>query len=703
MVNTTAQNSKKTSGSNDKDLVELAGYNAYIVYYEDQMIKVNGNKYKVMNTKYKDPTGLDAFTVKNTDTNEYTIVYVGTNIDAENGKMDLLTDIQLLSKLTPAQITAARKYFNDMNDKYSKDGMKITSICGNSLGGGLVNAVAIEHPDVKAVTLNPALLPEGMLDSSKEYPNITNYFSQYDVLTKTETALGLDKRIPGKHYEINNGIPDFSKLGTNHTGYLRNPDESQYYTIGVEGEPGFGRIYIDADEHIVTSIWTGEPLYSGDSIKIDINEENLNLLANGLKDSVLDRLSLVQEYLGHSREIVDDEGRKMSERISQVQSTFEEEFENAAENHLFKGITKTMNLMKFELEQVISLLDFAEMKSKSLNLILNSPPMELAEHILNIDLSVESIFEEARQLLRKLQRQFDQLTHLANYFMIDFIPDLFKGGTNKFLDAVVGELQAHYEIIYNNKDKVYKHISEFQKQVQDTAITFQERDESLANAIANQTPIQDTGSVQKTNEYLLEESPYLKEKMRIKEIQLDFAFGLFTAETHKLVFPLLNGLRFLLSTIENTLELLSITIKGVTNVMLNGTIPGLLISIFTNYDDKIRAAVNTTLGPIDEIAKTIEGVRKGINKLIINYPILLKNFKPYLYSALFSNSKYYNVHLYNSATLAILNEMELLFKDIVHQLSNHKAKAIDALGKVSEKVLKNIKQLELQIARGTMA
>lgn len=486
-------------------------------------------------------------------------------------------------------------------------------------------------------------------------------------------------------------------------GSRENPDESQYYTIGVEGEPGFGRIYIDADEHIVTSIWIGEPLYSGDSIKIDINEENLNLLANGLKDSVLDRLSLVQEYLGHSREIVDDEGRKMSERISQLQSTFEEEFENAAENHLFKGITKTMNLMKFELEQVISLLDFAEMQSKSLNLILNSPPMELAEHILNIDLSVENIFEEARQLLRKLQRQFDQLTHLANYFMIDFIPDLFKGGTNKYLDAVVGELQAHYEIIYNNKDKVYKHISKFQKQVQDTAITFQERDESLANAIANQTPIQDTGSVQQTNEYLLEESPYLKEKMRIKEIQLDFAFRLFTAETHKLVFPLLNGLRFLLSTIENTLELLSITIKGVTNVMLNGTIPGLLISIFTNYDDKIRAAVNTTLGPIDEIAKTIEGVRKGINKLIINYPILLKNFKPYLYSALFSNSKYYNVHLYNSATLAILNEMELLFKDIVHQLSNHKAKAIDALGKVSEKVLKNIKQLELQIARGTMA
>lgn len=136
--------------TDDKDLVELAGYHAYREYSEQQKIIVNGKKFKVVHTNYNHPTGLDALTVKNVKTGEYTVVYVGTDIHAENGKQDLITDIQFLSDLTPEQIKEARKYFNEMDEKYG-----ISSICGNSLGGGLTNSVAIEHPDVKAVTLNP--------------------------------------------------------------------------------------------------------------------------------------------------------------------------------------------------------------------------------------------------------------------------------------------------------------------------------------------------------------------------------------------------------------------------------------------------------------------------------------------------------------------------------------------------------------------
>ena len=148
--------------NNDKDLVELAGYRAYTHPAKVTKFYVNNNEYRVLNTRYEDPTGLDAMTVMNTETKEISIIYVGTDAKAKYGNEDIITDAQLLSDLTPEQITAAREYYNQMNETY-KDIGGVKNVAGNSLGGGLVGAVAIENPEVKAVTLNPALLPEGMM------------------------------------------------------------------------------------------------------------------------------------------------------------------------------------------------------------------------------------------------------------------------------------------------------------------------------------------------------------------------------------------------------------------------------------------------------------------------------------------------------------------------------------------------------------
>jgi hypothetical protein len=65
---------------------------------------------------------------------EVSVVYVGTN---PSQKQDLLTDLQLMSDLTPAQLADARAYFNEMNKKYQSAG-GIKSMSGNSLGGALV-------------------------------------------------------------------------------------------------------------------------------------------------------------------------------------------------------------------------------------------------------------------------------------------------------------------------------------------------------------------------------------------------------------------------------------------------------------------------------------------------------------------------------------------------------------------------------------
>ncbi|WLR41520.1 hypothetical protein LC087_11530 [Bacillus carboniphilus] len=120
-----------TTEIKDTDLVELAGFHAYKEYEEDRIFKVNGKDFRKINTRYDGINGLDALTVQNVTTNEITVVYVGTDTSQ---KADLITDVQLLSEQTPAQITDTRKYYNEMDELF-KDVGSVTSVTGNSLGG----------------------------------------------------------------------------------------------------------------------------------------------------------------------------------------------------------------------------------------------------------------------------------------------------------------------------------------------------------------------------------------------------------------------------------------------------------------------------------------------------------------------------------------------------------------------------------------
>ncbi|WP_026089148.1 MULTISPECIES: hypothetical protein [Bacillus] len=133
-----------------------------------------------------------------------------------------------------------------------------------------------------------------------------------------------------------------------------------------------------------------------------------------------------------------------------------------------------------------------------------------------------------------------------------------------------------------------------------------------------------------------------------------------------------------------------------------GSPTSLIISIFTDYDDRIRAAVKNALKPLEELEILLEGIGRGVGNLITHLPAMLENFKPYLNTAIFESGKYQNVRLYNVASLAVLEEMELLFNDIVFQLSEQKANAIEATLEISQNVLRNIQLLKEQVQLGTL-
>nr|WP_257347612.1 hypothetical protein [Pseudalkalibacillus decolorationis] len=359
--------------------------------------------------------------------------------------------------------------------------------------------------------------------------------------------------------------------------------------------------------------------------------------------------------------------------------------------------------MKAEVDHLISLVDTAEGWCQSLNSILNSPPTEFVESIIKANVDVESIFNQIRKLLNDLKTGIDELTNNITNIITNQIPELFTGVKNFFVDAVVGELKAHYYIIDGNKDKVLDHVTQFKTQVHEVGNAFQNRDQTLAQAIENKGGLlSSVDKVQQSTDFKLRDSPHMIEEMRIKEIHLDIAFSTFATGTRDFLLPIIGTLRMVAVEITQLLDQISMTVKGVTNISLSGTIPGFFISKLTDYDDKIRNYVNNTLEPIEEASALIDGFRKGFDSMIVNFPSLFYNFRPYVDNAILSVSDYHNVHLYNLAAIAILDEMKMLFEDVVYQLSDHQAKAIDELRFISEKVLANMTVLEEQVNRVTL-
>ncbi|MCA0970745.1 hypothetical protein LCM20_09105 [Halobacillus litoralis] len=697
----------KPNWFNDRDLVELAGYNAYKSYGRTETIIVNNNKYMIKDKVNISESGLDAYTISNVEMDsedsvesdiptEYAIIYAGTN---KEQFQDLSTDAQLIGSNVPQQLSDAKNYFDRMEKRFGK----ISYVAGNSLGGALTNAIAVEEKSVHAVTLNPAILPKDLVDQTQEHTNITNYFSKYDVLTGVEESINLDYRIPGKVYRISSGVPHSDHLlSSNHTGYLSKEMSQQFIRVGEKGEPGYGKIYIGSDEHIVTSVWTGVPLYGGQTDIIDINSTQLTELSEAVQGLVTERLSLASSYLGHSIDIVDHEASLFHTRLEKLKQVFTEMVDGISFHPALRGLTVNGNAAFFEQELIASKLDEAEQRYRGLNTILNSPPFEIAEFVFDVDISVESIFAYLKELVYNLGTLLEEAVGQFLHIKQQIFPQLFEGGTDAFYDAVVGELDAHYEVIQQNKEKMMTQISQYGTQVLQVGENFEARDRSVGQSIqTGATAVRDVEALQKTEAFDMTESDYLGIGLLIREQARDSAFDLLKQSVHVRILPLLTTVDGVLGMMEQSISTAKQTIRMIT-VQATNSLPMKLIGLFNDFDDKVRAYVNDALQPLDEMEDMVEGLQEGVTKLAAHLPELLERFQPYIETALFEGSQYENVRLYNVSATVLLEEMIQLFDDIVRQLSAQKANAIDTLADTSRFVSNNLAMLRSQIDRGTM-
>src|SRR5690625_2711288 len=509
-------------------------------------------------------TGLDAMTVENLITGERIVVFVGSEQLYQDW---LLTNGMLPGKIPPGQLDAARQYYLDMSKE-----KEVSYVIGNSLGGANANYVGIEYADVDVVTLNPTMLPGGQIDKDKEYKNIKNFYTSHDVLDAVQTSLRYTNRVPGTVYDILNPTTRIADLIANHKGYPDDKIDGEFKVeIGEKGEVGHGYIYLAADEHIVTNIWTGETIQKGTtSPVIKIDSQALRQLANGVGEQVNFRLERAQEYLSTAQEIVEHEGDNFNNRLIK----FENKFLTLLEDYLGISISSKFNplggLFTTFVDPINDCLHQAECNCSSVQGMLSSPPSEIVEHITKSSLNVDTLFAPIRGEIAEKQALISQANNQISDICNNVIPSLFVSARHAFRDAVVDELKAHYNILQDNVTVTGKQVRDYIRNIRYLADVYEQLDYDLASSIN-----QSTGMVQITKggirikEIKLTDSPYLENVVDIRDEQYKLAQNVLSTGLKALVTILGVGMTGVLLTIETLINIRIAALKEIKKITIH--------------------------------------------------------------------------------------------------------------------------------------
>ncbi|WP_179946384.1 SA1320 family protein, partial [Listeria sp. ILCC796] len=430
--------------TSDLDIIELSGRVVYEEPHERQYIDINGEKraYLVKEGVYNTKSGLDYMIVENTKTGEVGMIFQGTQGQKDGGR-DIITDATLPGNIPDDQLKAADKAYKKMSKKYD-----IKYVGGNSLGGGLGNYVASNN-EVKSVTYNPAILPDGKY--SQKNPDITNYMSEYDPLTLGERSAGYLSRLPGKHVTLKNNVPLFTTLTSNHTGYSD--------PINIDGE----EILIDADAYLPVGVWSGAVLTGGKGHKIDVNPANMKILADSMVSKMKGQITTAQTHVDHAVDIVEREGSQLDDRTTKLADSFDDLL---GQGSFGKALT-TLSGYEYLRDTIESGMPGVSLASKAIYKLKNSSAVSdfLVSFLGNFNGMLGTSIELPILIVDTVTRLDDIITQL-NALKKHAIPMLFQGIDNEFFsDGMVAELKAHYKTIDENKEVVTSQIITFSTQV----------------------------------------------------------------------------------------------------------------------------------------------------------------------------------------------------------------------------------------------
>ncbi|ENM5072560.1 hypothetical protein AB7T94_001645 [Listeria monocytogenes] len=652
----------------DTDLIELSGKWVYQHPKRGVALKVNGNIYNVKVGEYNKASGLDYMIVENIATGEISMIFEGTQ-----GTQDFLTDGTLPGSIPNTQLREADAAYKKESQKYN-----IKNVAGNSLGGGLSNYVASKNDGIRSVTYNPAILPNGIYD--KDNPRITNYLSEYDPLTLGERGMGYGDRLPGESHILQNNVPWLQTILSNHTGY----DDAG---VTVNGK----NIPIDADAYLPVGIWSGQVLTGGgNGQKIDMNPDNIRILANSLRTRMMEQIKRGQFYLDTAVDLVNNEGNHLDNRTTSLQETFD----NLLAEGEFGGIiTSLANYAEFrdEMEKAkpvsYAAIDFMQ-RVRTLPILGEVLDVVSGSFFHALDLLVD-IPALVNDLALRTEDMMDQVSKIK----MQAIPELFKGINDQYLsDAMVTELKEHYKILDENKDLVVKQVLTFSSQVTYVSNELEKADKLLS---ATQK-VQSVGAPPATQAYVLKESKALKDGMGKKQRLLDRNFRDFSAKTTNLLMPILSSIRSITNQLKQVIKSAIRYLEDLQTGLSMVKIP------FTDRDYQLKEELREYIRKLQEILLTVRGVGSAVKDMESNLEHVLAIYRPYIDTALFEGTKFQDVILLNKAATNIFHSAELIFGDIKHQLSGNTSAAISALDKVAVQTSNNMKSLLEQAKRGSI-
>lgn len=546
---------------------------------------------------------------------------------------------------------------------------------GNSLGGGLANYVASQN-EVRSVTYNPAILPEGSYDLNNS--RITNYMSEYDPLTLGEMAAGYDSRFPGKCVKLQNNMPWMGTMISNHVGY------GDSVTIGGK------QIQIEADAYLPIGIWSGAILTGGTGQKIAINPKNMQILASSLATRMTSQVKDAQSFLDEAADIVIREGSNLDNRTSSLNVAFDDLLKQTSFGQVLvyaeayeqvRNEVEKINPIATGALDIIQRIRTAPFISDVLD-FLSMSPFSAVEGFLNIPFLIGDT-------LLKLEDIVDRVGQLKR----EAIPKLFRGIDNEFLDdGMVAELREHYMVLDRNKDVVVNQILTFSDQVGYVAREIEKADKLLTET----ERIEGVAAPPATAAFSLEESSALKTGMGKKQTLVDKNFNDFKALTCSSLKPALANLR---STINQLGLVLEDGLGGLKTI--RGAL-GMLDIPFVDFDDSMRDWLDGVIAEGTQYLMMLDGLENAVRNGELNLDGILAAYRPYIDTALFEGTKFQDVILLNKLGFNLFESARIVFNDIRWQLSENEAAAITALDGLAGKVCLNLETLIGQIKRGSI-
>src|SRR5699024_7001056 len=173
-------------------------------------------------------------------------------------------------------------------------------------------------------------------------------------------------------------------------------------------------------------------------------------------------------------------------------------------------------------------------------------------------------------------------------------------------------LMNHYTIVCNNMNRILEQMTSFQEQAVGVASTFGQSHANISKPICKKSVDTDVKHIEIVS---LEPSPYLKKRMKVKKIQVDGAEAIMNTFVTKKLQPILVSIEGVLALLDDALRAILAAIQSALNITLDGNHADWLMKKFTDYDEKIRAAVLEAEKPILDMLETLDRLRKGFARL----------------------------------------------------------------------------------------